>query len=96
MITIKADYVVMSMIYIESLHKILISNNEKIILVDVYTFKSENQLSFSQISSIEPIHGTDYVMITKNYNVVQIFDANKFTIQKTLDNSHSILTGGEK
>ncbi|EWS75586.1 transmembrane protein, putative (macronuclear) [Tetrahymena thermophila SB210] len=92
---IKPDYPIINMIYLEQYNKILASNQEKVVLVDVYNLKPEKSIQLLQIQSIELIQDTNLVIITKKYYLLLILDLKSFEVVATLDSSSNFISKDE-
>ncbi|KAL4493339.1 hypothetical protein ABPG73_007146 [Tetrahymena malaccensis] len=92
---IKPDYPIINMIYLEQYNKILASNQEKVVLIDIYSLKPEKSIQLLLIQSIELIQDTNQVIITKKQYQLLILDLQSFDVVATLDNSSSFISKDE-
>ncbi|EAR96614.2 transmembrane protein, putative (macronuclear) [Tetrahymena thermophila SB210] len=89
---IAPDFLIGEMYYNDQTQQLVIINQNNLIFADPYTLKSQQSFSFINISSLQLIQGTNYVILTSYYNVLQIFDFIQQQVVLLLDNTQILQT----
>ncbi|EWS75588.1 transmembrane protein, putative (macronuclear) [Tetrahymena thermophila SB210] len=84
---VRPDFTINVMDYVDLTNQILISNSNKLILADPYSFQSVMSLDLQFTSHLFVIPNTKYAIITRWRNQLLILDILSFQIVKTLDHS---------
>ncbi|KAL4477559.1 hypothetical protein ABPG74_002709 [Tetrahymena malaccensis] len=89
---IAPDFLIVEMYYNDQTQQLVIINQNNLIYADPYTLKTQQSFSFLYISSLQLIQGTNYVILTCYYNVLQIFDFIQQEVVLLLDNTLMLQT----
>ncbi|EAR96745.3 transmembrane protein, putative (macronuclear) [Tetrahymena thermophila SB210] len=86
------DFQILNMEYNQLTDQFVISNKQNLIFAELYTFKMIYSISINSISSLKIIKDTNLIILTNNYNILQIFDFQKYQIVLVMDNTQSLQT----
>ncbi|KAL4462196.1 hypothetical protein ABPG73_018941 [Tetrahymena malaccensis] len=89
---ITPDFFILNMEYNQLTDQFVISNKYNLIFAELYTFKVIYSISINSISSLNIIEDSNYIILTNNYNILQIFDFSKYQIVLVMDNTQSLQT----
>ncbi|KAL4490797.1 hypothetical protein ABPG72_021851, partial [Tetrahymena utriculariae] len=85
---VRPDFTINTMDYVDITNQILISNINKVLLADPYSFQSVMSLDLQFTQHLFVIPNTKYAVITRWRNQLIILDVLQFKIVKTLDHSN--------
>ncbi|EAR96747.2 transmembrane protein, putative (macronuclear) [Tetrahymena thermophila SB210] len=86
------DFFILNMEYNQLTDQFVISNKYNLIFAELYTLKTIYYISINSISSLKIIKDTNLIILTNNYNILQIFDFQKYQIALVMDNTQSLQT----
>ncbi|EAR87179.2 transmembrane protein, putative (macronuclear) [Tetrahymena thermophila SB210] len=89
---IKADYYILEMQYVSAIDQIVVANFGNLIFADPYTLNVLSSFSIPLLQSIQIIKNTNLIILTKAYNILNIFDFVKQKIVQVMDNTNQLKT----
>ncbi|EAR87180.2 transmembrane protein, putative (macronuclear) [Tetrahymena thermophila SB210] len=89
---IKTDYYILDFQYNSATDQIVVANSGNLIFADPYTLNVISSFSTPQLQSIQIIKNTNFIILTKGYNKLNIFDFVKQQIVQVMDNTNQLQT----
>ncbi|EAR91480.2 transmembrane protein, putative (macronuclear) [Tetrahymena thermophila SB210] len=85
------SYVILQLIYVQQTNQFLITNQNNIIVADIYTFKAVNVFLYENIQNISLIPKTNLAILTARQQFLYIFDLVNMKVINTLQSSQADL-----
>ncbi|EAR87181.3 transmembrane protein, putative (macronuclear) [Tetrahymena thermophila SB210] len=89
---IKADYFILDFQYNPATDQIVVANFGNLIFADPYTLNVISTFSIPLLQSIQIIKNTNLIILTKGFNILNIFDFVKQKIVQVMDNTNQLQT----